>query len=118
MTGACSRAVDHGDRLAEMQGRLKDATASGRTVIDHYRFDSVHVVVIAPFGVQTGGSLGFELRGTVTTETYDSSGALLDTRTSPFERTFAVRRPTGDRWMIVAVLPEGAVSSSTTPGTS
>ena len=66
-------------------------TASGRTVIDHYRFDSVHVVVIAPFGVQTGGSLGFESRGTVTTETYDAGGALLDTKTSPFERTFAVR---------------------------
>ena len=108
-------AVDHGDRLVQMQGRLKDATTSGRTVIDHYRFDSVHVVVIAPFGVQTGGSLGFESRGTVTTETYDASGALLDTRTSPFERTFAVRRPTGDRWMIVADLPVRAVSPSTTP---
>ena len=98
-------AVDHGDRLREMQGRLHDDQVSGQTVIAHYRFDTVHVILIAPFGVQTGGSIGLESRGTVTEETYDAHGALLDRRTSPFELTFAVRRPTGDRWLIVAVLP-------------
>jgi Na+-translocating ferredoxin:NAD+ oxidoreductase RnfD subunit len=98
-------AVDHGDRLKEMQGRLHDAITSGRTVITHYRFDAAHVIVIAPFGVQTGGSIGFESRGTVTEETYDATGALVDRRASPFALTFAVRRPTGARWLIVAVLP-------------
>jgi hypothetical protein len=63
------------------------------------------VILIAPFGVQTGGSIGLESRGTVTEETYDAHGALLDRRTSSFSQTFAVRRPTGDRWLIVAVLP-------------
>ena len=100
-------AVDHGDRLEEMQGRLQEAEASGKTVIKHYAFDSVHVVVIAPFGVQTGGSIGFESKGTVTQETYDAVGTLLDRQTSPFERTFAVRRPTGQRWMNVGDLPPG-----------
>jgi Na+-translocating ferredoxin:NAD+ oxidoreductase RnfD subunit len=103
--GSLLTAVDHGDRLREMQGRLHDAQASGQTVIAHYRFDTVHVILIAPFGVQTGGSIGLESRGTVTEETYDAHGALLDRRTSPFAVTFAVRRPTGDRWLIVAVLP-------------
>jgi Na+-translocating ferredoxin:NAD+ oxidoreductase RnfD subunit len=102
-------AVDHGDRLTEMQGRLHDAQASGRTTIAHYRFDTVHVITISPFGVQTGGSVGFESQGTVTEETYDASGALLDRTTSPFDLTFAVRRPTGGRWLIVGVLPPGAV---------
>jgi Na+-translocating ferredoxin:NAD+ oxidoreductase RnfD subunit len=101
-------AVDHGDRLKEMQARLRDAAATGRTVVRHYRFDSVQVRLIQPFGVQTGASLGFDSRGTVIEETYDASGALLDSRTSPFAQTFAVRRPTGDRWMIVAELPPGA----------
>jgi Na+-translocating ferredoxin:NAD+ oxidoreductase RnfD subunit len=100
-------AVDHGDRLAEMQGRLRDATTTGRTTIAHYRFDAVHVVLIAPFGVQTGGSLGFEARGTVTEQTYDATGALIDERTAPFASTFAVRRATGDRWLVVGVLPPG-----------
>jgi hypothetical protein len=66
------------------------------------------VVVISPFGVQTGGSIGFESRGTVTVETYDAGGALVDRQTTPFAQTFAVRRPTGDRWLIVAVLPLAA----------
>jgi Na+-translocating ferredoxin:NAD+ oxidoreductase RnfD subunit len=98
-------AADHGDRLREMQNRLQEAQASGRTPIAHYAFDSVHVILIEPFGVQTGGSIGLESRGSVTEETYSSTGALLDRRTSPFELTFALRRPTGDRWLIVAVLP-------------
>ena len=97
--------ADHGDRLREMQARLHDAKASGRTAIAHYRFDTVNVILIAPFGVQTGGSIGLESRGTVTEETYDASGTLLERQSSPFALTFAVRRPTGDRWLIVAVLP-------------
>jgi hypothetical protein len=103
--GTILTVVDHGDRLKEMQGRLADGVATGTTTIAHYRFDSVHVVVIAPFGVQTGGSIGFESTGTVTRETYDASGALLDREAAPFALTFAVRRALGDRWMVVAVLP-------------
>jgi Na+-translocating ferredoxin:NAD+ oxidoreductase RnfD subunit len=100
-------AVDHGDRLKEMQGRLQDSRTSGHIVVSHYQFDSVHVIVIAPFGVQTGASLGFESKGTVTEETYDLAGTLQDSQTSPFDRTFAVREPFGDRWLIVADLPPG-----------
>lgn len=105
--GSILIAVDHGDRLKEMQGRLRDAMTSGRTAIARYRFDAVHLILIVPFGVQSGASLGFESRGTVTQETYDASGSLLDRRTSPFALTFAVRRATGARWLNVAVLPPG-----------
>ncbi len=101
-------AVDHGDRLKEMQARLRDASTSGRTVVAHYRFDAVNVVLIVPFGIQTGASLGFQSRGTVTEETYDAAGGLLSRQTFPFDLTFAVRRATGGRWLNVAVLPAGA----------
>jgi hypothetical protein len=100
-------AVDHGDRLAELRGRLRDAEASGRTVIEHYRFDAVRLVLIVPFGEQTGISLGFVSRGTVVAETYDGDGALLDREASPFDLTFAVRRATGSRWLTIGVLPSG-----------
>ena len=90
-----------------MQGRLDTARSSGQTTIARYRFDAVHVVLIVPFGAQTGVSLGFESRGTVTEETYDASGALQARQTSPFALTFAVRRATGGRWLNVAVLPPG-----------
>jgi hypothetical protein len=108
--------VDHGDRLTEMQGRLDDSVTSGRTVITHYRFEAVRVVLIVPFGVQTGVSLGFESRGTQTQETYDASGALQDRKTSPFALTFAVRRATGARWLNVAVLATGEVRHTSTTG--
>ncbi len=103
--GAILTAVDHGDRLREMQGVLASSIAAGRFEAKHYSFASVHVVVVAPFGVQTNASLGFESRGTVTTETYDAAHALVGRQTQPFAFTFVVRRPTGDRWMTVAVQP-------------
>jgi Na+-translocating ferredoxin:NAD+ oxidoreductase RnfD subunit len=101
-------AVDHGDRLKEMEGRLHDAMTTGRTVVAHYRFESVHVVLLVPFGAQTGVSLGFQSRGTVTEETLDATGAVQSQQTSPFALTFAVRRATGARWLNVAVLPLGS----------
>jgi Na+-translocating ferredoxin:NAD+ oxidoreductase RnfD subunit len=96
--------IDHGDRLSQMQARLRDAAASGRTTIEHYRFDSVDVRLLIPFGVQTGSSIGLESRGTVTTETYDAARKLLGTTSGPFHLTFAVRRALGDRWLNIAVL--------------
>lgn len=101
-------AVDHGDRLAEMQARLQDAETSGSTVISHYRFDAVNVTLIVPFGVQSGISLGFKSSGTVTQETYDAAGVLQSQQSSPFDLTFAMRRATGSRWLNVAVLPPNA----------
>ncbi len=100
-------AVDHGDRLADMQGRLQRATSTGTTVVAHYEFDSVNVTLLVPFGVQSGLSLGFESRGTMTEETYDASGAVVSRATSPFAQTFAMRQATGARWLNVAALPLG-----------
>ena len=103
-------AVDHGDRLTETQTRLKNDSASGTCVIDVYKFDSVNVTLIVPFGVQSGLSLGYDARGTVTHETYDSAGHLVSSQSSPFANTFAIRRATGARWLNVAVLPPGTGS--------
>ena len=101
-------AVDHGDRLAQMQARLKQDSATGSCVIDVYKFDSVNVTLIVPFGVQTGLSLGFDSKGTVTHESYDSAGKLVSRQSAPFANTFAIRRATGARWLNVAVLPSGS----------
>ena len=98
-------AVDHGDRLVEMEARLREAETSGRTTIARYAFDAIDVSLIVPFGVQTGLSLGLTGTGTVTTETYDAAGSLIERQAAPFDLTFAMRRATGDRWMTVGVLP-------------
>jgi Na+-translocating ferredoxin:NAD+ oxidoreductase RnfD subunit len=98
-------AVDHGDRLIEMRARLSDANTSGSIVIVHYRFDTIDVSLLVPFGRQEGLSLGLAGRGTMTIETYDAAGNLRSREFAPFARTFAMRRATGARWLNVAVLP-------------
>jgi Na+-translocating ferredoxin:NAD+ oxidoreductase RnfD subunit len=98
-------AVDHGDRRDEMRARLEADAANGTRTVDRYQIDDIEVTLLAPFGRQEGLSLGMESRGTVTTEVYDDSGALKERTTTPFARTFVMRRATGDRWLNVAVLP-------------
>ena len=98
-------AVDHGDRLDQMRTELQDAAAKGIRVVEHYDIDDVHVTLIAPFGRQTGASLGMNSRGTVTTETYDEAGNLQARTSAPFKTNFVMRRATGARWLNVSELP-------------
>jgi Na+-translocating ferredoxin:NAD+ oxidoreductase RnfD subunit len=103
--GELLTAVDHGDRLAEMQARLAGLPAAGGATIERYRFDFVDVSLIVPFGAQTGLSLGLHGRGTATSQTYDASGNVTRSESAPFDLVFAVRRATGARWLNVGVLP-------------
>ena len=98
-------AVDHGDRLVEMQTALEGARETGTTSVSHYAFDRIDVSLLVPFGRQDGLSLGFSGRGTVLREQYDADGNRLHADSEPFHLTFAVRQATGARWMLVAVLP-------------
>ena len=98
-------AVDHGDRLAVMQGRLSAAAASGSIVLVHYQFESIAVTLLIPFGVQDGFSLGLAGHGTAIRETYDAAGVIQSSESTEFSQVFAVRRATGARWLNVAVLP-------------
>jgi hypothetical protein len=102
--GTILAAVDHGDRLTQMQAVLAALPASGPTTVEHYRFDAVSVKTLVPFGVQTGISLGLDSTGTVVTETYDANGALTSSMSAPFHLVFATRQALGDRWLTVAVL--------------
>jgi len=95
----------HGDRLDELRARIEDAEAEGTTVAEQYTIDDVHVTLVVPFGKQSGLSLGLESTGTVTTETYDSDGSLVSRSSAPFAKSFVMGRPTGGRWLNVAVLP-------------
>jgi Na+-translocating ferredoxin:NAD+ oxidoreductase RnfD subunit len=105
-------AVDHGDRLAEMRERLQGAWEGSIhiVVLEHYRFETLSVRLLIPFGVQDGFSLGLDGAGTMLRETYDGDGRLLLSEELHFANTFAVRRATGARWLTVAVLPPGTSS--------
>lgn len=98
-------AVDHGDRLDEMRRRIQDAAAGGTRTVEQYQIDDVHITLVVPFGRQSGLSLGLEARGTVTVETYDADGDLRSRSAASFATSFVMGRPTGGRWLNVAVLP-------------
>jgi hypothetical protein len=102
---ALLEAVDHGDRLDELRRRIQDGAAGGTTVVEQYQIDDVTITLVVPFGRQAGLSLGLESRGTVTTEAYDADGDLLSRSSAPFVTSFVMGRPTGGRWLNVAVLP-------------
>ena len=98
--------VDHGDRLAEMQAKVADIGSIRVTTLTRYAFESAHVSLLIPFGEQDGFSLGFAATGTKVEQVYDlEAGSVLSTTESRFDLVFAVRRATGDRWLLVAVLP-------------
>ena len=88
-----------------MQTRLQEVASSGRAVVARYRFDQLDMSLIEPFGVQSGLSLGLAARGTMTEETYDADGTLIERHETPFAKTFVMRRALGDRWLNVAALP-------------
>jgi hypothetical protein len=96
--------ADHGDRLDELRRRLDDAN-DGTRVAERYSIKDVRITLVVPFGRQTGLSLGLESRGTLTTETFRSDGDLVSRSSSPFAKSFVLGRPTGGRWLNVAVLP-------------
>jgi hypothetical protein len=100
-------AVDHGDRLDEMNARVEDAAAGRPTVVERYQIDDVNVVLIVPFGQQTSLSLGLDARGTVTAERH-VAGEVTSRSTAPFATTFVMRQVTGGRWLNVGVLAPGS----------
>ena len=89
-------AVDHGDRLDEMQARLRRRRGDrhDRRSSDT-RSTTCNVTLLVPFGRQDGLSLGLESRGTVTTETYDAAGDLQARASVPVRHD--VRPAPGDR---------------------
>ncbi len=97
--------VDHGARLDQMRAAM--TPAGSPVTVSHYSFADVRVRLLIPFGVQSGLSLGFDCKGTVTQQTYDASGSLASQQTVPFAQTFALRAATGGRWLVVAALDYG-----------
>ena len=96
--------VDDGQRQTTLERRVEDVIETGGTVVPHYTFDHLHVVLVQPEG-QAGLSLGFQARGTVEEVTYRVDGSERSRTSSPFSKTFVLSRPTGDRWLLVEVGP-------------
>jgi hypothetical protein len=94
-------AVDHGQRLEDLQAEI----AAGERVVPSYRFDSLHLVVVFPGGVQSGPNAGLKATGTVSEVVYGAAG-IEETRPGrPFASTFALRQFGDGRWLTTDTLP-------------
>ena len=94
-------------RLERRRGeRARPSSSATRSTTSTSRCSS-------PFGKQDGLSLGLESRGTVTDGDLRRRRAPAASATSsPFAKTFVMRRATGGRWLNVAVLPISASDAS------
>jgi hypothetical protein len=96
-------AVDHGARLKKMQAQI-DGSADGVRVASSYRFESLHLIVVFPGGIQTGANAGLVATGTVTDVNYTSSGQESGRSERPFAFTFALRQVRPGHWLITDTL--------------
>jgi len=96
--------VDDGDRLKALRKQVGDVIETGRAVVPHYAFESIHVVLVHSGG-QAGLSLGLQAHGSVEEITYGVDGHERSRETLPFSLTFVLSRPTGARWLTVDTQP-------------
>jgi hypothetical protein len=96
-------AVDHGARLEKMQAQI-ERDADEVRVASSYRFDSLHLIVVFPGGLQTGANAGLVASGTVTDVSYTSSGQESGSTERPFAFTFALRQVRPGHWLITDTL--------------
>ena len=97
-------AVDHGARLEAMRAQIEGNANDGVRVASSYRFDSLHLIVVFPGGLQTGANAGLVASGTVTEVNYTSSGQEGGRSQRPFAFTFALRQVRPGHWLITDTL--------------
>jgi hypothetical protein len=97
-------AVDHGARLLDMQAKIQASPDDQPRVASNYRFDSLHLIVVFPGGLQSGPNAGLVASGTVTEVNYSSSGQEGSRTARPFAFTFALRQVRPGHWLITDTL--------------
>jgi hypothetical protein len=98
-------AIDHGDRLTELEQRVGSNGAGGRLGVPIYEFATLRLVVVFPGGAQRGPNAGLIATGTVTEVDYSPAGAEIRHTERPFALTFALRQTLSGRWQVSAVTP-------------
>jgi hypothetical protein len=94
-------AVDHGQRLLD----LRDEIAGGERAVPTYQFDSLHLEIVFPGGVQDGPNAGLEATGSVTEVVHTADGRQETRPNRPFAMTFSLRQMTDGRWLTSDTLP-------------
>jgi hypothetical protein len=101
-------AVDDGARLHDMEASIEDADALGQRVVPTYRFDSLHLMVVFPGGLQRGANAGLVASGTVTEAVHSADGQQVGQSEHSFAMTFSLRPTTSGRWLTTDTMPPAA----------
>ena len=94
-------AVDHGQRLEDLRTTI-DRAAGSAIVVPSYEFDTLHLSIVYPGGVQSGANAGLAATGTMTLTRYGPDGEQLETSEQPFETMFSLRKINSERWLVTA----------------
>jgi hypothetical protein len=97
-------AVDHGQRLLDLQALVAAAGESEDRVVPTYRFDSLRLVVVFPGGLQSGPNAGLQATGTVTEVVHRADGEREALPARPLATTFALRLFSDGRWLTTDTL--------------
>jgi hypothetical protein len=98
-------AVDHGQRLEDLEAEVAAGLESGERVVPTYEFDSLHLLVVFPGGFQSGPNAGLVGEGTMTEVVHDANGGQVARPDRPFATTFSLRQMTDGRWLTTDTLP-------------
>jgi hypothetical protein len=98
-------AVDDGERLDDLEAAIAAADTSGERVVPTYHFDSLHLVVVFPGGLQRGANAGLVAEGMMSEVVHTADGAQLTRPERPFSMTFSLRPTTDGRWLTTDTLP-------------
>ena len=75
------------------------ASLTAVVVAPAYDFETLHLSIVYPGGIQSGPNAGLAATGTVTLVTYSPSGRQVDSKQQPFETLFSLREITPGRWL-------------------
>lgn len=94
-------AVTDGQRLQDVT-TLIESQLGGDIVVPTYEFDTMHLSIVYPGGLQRGANAGLTVTGTVTWTTYSPDGTELDVLRKPIDMMFSLRETTSGRWLTTA----------------
>ena len=94
-------AVTDGQRLKDVTAAI-EAQRGGDVVVAAYEFDSMHLSIVYPGGLQRGANAGLAVTGTVTWTTYGPDGRPDDVVREPIDMMFSLRETTSGRWLTTA----------------
>jgi hypothetical protein len=101
-------AVTDGQRLQDVSDQIATAGRDGPRVASSFTFDSLHLEIVYPGGLQRGANAGLVATGSVVETTYAPDRSVRSSTEHPFATTFSMRQTTNGHWLTTDTVATGA----------